>query len=456
MSYSTSMLRCTGLAIAALFVAGNCFAGNNLFNGNNVGGVSVDALGVVEEPSAAGREALRRIRLESLEKAPAELAVPTDMRMVSLKGLEAEVAAALRENPTVLVSQLPDEIKYLAGLQRIKFVFVYPEKGDIVLAGPGEGWKVDDKANVVGVNSGRPVLRLEDLMVVLRTINADQTETVSCSIDPTAEGRQALDAFLKQMRKQRRPFNDAMARKIEQTLGPQEVTITGVDPQTRFARFLVAADYRMKRIAMNLEESPVAGLPSFLDLMKNKRGASNMMPRWWLACNYEPVAKSDDGLAWEIRGQGVKAMTEDDVIAADGTVAGTGRKDPVAQRWADLMTEKYDELSAKDVAFAELRNLMDMSVVSALIAKYNLLDKAGLSLPMLMDGDKGLTCHKWNAPKTVPTQVSAVKRQSEWVITASGGVDVDVWAVIEKTGADSKVAELRTQVAPKNNTWRWN
>ena len=33
---------------------------------------------------------------------------------------------------------LPDEVKYLAGLQRIRYVFVYPEQQDIVLAGFGE------------------------------------------------------------------------------------------------------------------------------------------------------------------------------------------------------------------------------------------------------------------------------------------------------------------------------
>ena len=38
---------------------------------------------------------------------------------------------------------LPDAIKYLAGLQHIRYVFVYPEQKDIVLVGPGEGWKVD-------------------------------------------------------------------------------------------------------------------------------------------------------------------------------------------------------------------------------------------------------------------------------------------------------------------------
>ena len=64
------------------------------------------------------------------------------------------------------------------------------------------------------------------------------------------------------------------------------------------ARILVAADYQMKRYAMDLETPPVRGLPSFLDLLKSKRGSTaNMNPRWWMACNYDPMARSDDGLA---------------------------------------------------------------------------------------------------------------------------------------------------------------
>ena len=36
-----------------------------------------------------------------------------------------------------------DEMKYLAGLLRIHYVFFYPETGDIVLAGPAEGFAED-------------------------------------------------------------------------------------------------------------------------------------------------------------------------------------------------------------------------------------------------------------------------------------------------------------------------
>ncbi len=56
----------------------------------------------------------------------------------------------------------------------------------------------------------------------------------------------------------------------------------------------------MKRYAMDLDKAPVSGLPSFLSLLKaNKSSIDNMMPRWCLACNYDALGKSADGLAWD-------------------------------------------------------------------------------------------------------------------------------------------------------------
>ena len=113
---------------------------------------------------------------------------------------------------------------------------------------------------------------------------------------------------------------------------------------------------------MMLEPAPVEGMPSFLELIKrSRRGLNNMMPRWWIACDYDPVRQTEDGLAWEIRGRGVKVMTEDEIISAQGNVQGSGKVNPVAQQWADSMTDRYEELARADTVFGQLRNVMDLS-----------------------------------------------------------------------------------------------
>ena len=42
-----------------------------------------------------------------------------------------------------------------------------------------------------------------------------------------------------------------------------------------------------------------------------------MTPRWWLACDYQPLARTEDGLGWQLRGRGVKAMTEERIRQRD-------------------------------------------------------------------------------------------------------------------------------------------
>ena len=436
---TTAWLACAPLTAWAQFCNG--------FRGNNVGGINVDADGVLAQPMAEGAKALLEGLRRDVKKPAGDLQQPVELRMVSLRGLEAAVAHAMKNNH----GQMPDEVRFLAGLQRIQYVFVYPEENDIVLAGPGEGWKVRDDATVVGVTTDRPVILLDDLIVALQTATAAREKGISCSIDPTPEGRRNLDAFLAKQK----VFNAAIPAQIEKVMGPQQITITGVPEDSHLARVLVGADFRMKRIAMHLEPSPVKGLSSFIEMMKSKPGLSkDMMPRWWLACNYEPLAKSEDGLAWELRGPGVKCMTEDDFIGADGDVKSTGKQNPIALAWAKKMTELYDELSVKESIFGELRNVMDCCVIAALIEKEGLLSKAKLELPTILGSDNNLKLAKWNAPKHVATQSSFLKAGREFIITASGGVDVTSWEVASKSEVSDKVNKVRSGAkAPAGDAW---
>ena len=61
-----------------------------------------------------------------------------------------------------------------------------------------------------------------------------------------------------------------------------------------------------------------------------------------------------------------------------------------AEKWASLMTEKYDELSTQETIFGELRNLMDLCVIAALLEKEGLWDRAGLKAPILPQSPKPL------------------------------------------------------------------
>lgn len=415
--------------------------------GRAVGGVAINADGVVSEVTPAQRSALLDEMKVRVGRPPAALEKSVELRMFSLRALEAACRESLATS-----TELPEEIRCLSGIQRIQYVFVYPDRNDIVLAGPGEGWRVNENASIVGVTTGRPVLQLADLLVALRTVGHARDPGISCSIDPTPQGRRDFETVL---RKQKQ-FTPAVLSALERAMGPQQISLTGIPDDSHFAHVLVAADYRMKRLAMGLDKSPVADLPSYLEMLQKKRGKlETATPRWWLACNYEPLLRSEDGLAWEIKGQGVKALTEDDFVGAEGAVKGAGSKSPLAQEWADRLTAKYDELASKDAIFGELRNVMDMCVVAALLHKENLWDKAGCQVPTLASSQSDFELISWNTPKAVSTQCNFLKAGKEYIITASGGVQIDSFAVASQTKVEARVEQLRAKVpAPaKGQVW---
>ncbi|WP_254510980.1 DUF1598 domain-containing protein [Anatilimnocola floriformis] len=428
---------CAVLALVLSLVAcTSAFAGNNRGNGygNQVGGVSISAEGALGNTDPLELKQLNELLLEQLQGPTAKQKKPTELRKISLRSIEQ----ALSEHGQNTCRTLPEEIKFLAGIQRLQYVLLYPESNDIVLAGPGEGWKMDGKGNTVGVTTGRPVLNLEDLLVAFRTVESARQGKLSCSIDPTAEGRQRYE----QLMSTQKTFTAGIVGAIEKAFGDQQITISGAPETSHFACVLVAADYKMKRIGMKLEPSPVKGLVSFIDMAPAK--IDNMMPRWWMACNYEPMGRSEDGLAWELRGKGVKVQTEDEFVNnAAGTVRGTGKASPIAQKWSDQFTSKYDELAVQEPVFGELRNVMDMCVIAALFAKEGLPAKAKCDLPQLTSTSSKSGLDKWNSPKKVATQSSATKKGNNWVITASGGVSINSWEAADKTVVQPAISGTR-------------
>jgi hypothetical protein len=414
----------------------------------SVGGVSINTDGVLSSARDDDMGLLGKLRGQSLEKIPGDLNAAVEMRKISLRRLEDALEECTKNNKPI-----PDAIKYLAGLQRIQYIFVYPEQKDIVLVGPGEGWKVDAKGNVVGVTTGRPVMLFDDLLVALRTARAAADGGITCSIDPTKDGLARMQQELPALTKSGDP--QTVASGIESALGMQQISVTGVPETSHFARVLVAADYRMKRIAMNFDPSPVRGLPSYLTMVKP--GARTVLsPRFWLEPKYEALLRDGDGLAYELRNSSVKAMTEEDFVAASGNVEHSGKAGPAAQRWADMMTEKYAQLAVVDPIFGQLQNCMELAVVGALVVKERLTEKAGYSMPTLLESPDAKP-EVLNAPKQVESKASVLKKGHNWVISASGGVAINSWGVADKVQPSDAVAPIRVKATPAENAaWCWN
>ena len=159
---------CLALLLPASVFAQN---NNNNPNGNNffgsaVGGVKIDASGMLSEAkdqidSSVRQRLQQALRSESLPGSAAE------MRMVSLTRLERE--AQLRWAEGLAPSEV---MSNLAGIYQVEYLMVYPETGDIVLAGPAGDWKTNAEGRVVNAETERPVLQLDDLVVLLRAVRS--------------------------------------------------------------------------------------------------------------------------------------------------------------------------------------------------------------------------------------------------------------------------------------------
>ena len=439
-------------SLALITLAATLQAGIGFGNRRSVGGVIIDSSGIVRTATLQDQQELADVIRQGLDPVQGDLREATEMRMISLRGLQEEILKSHESGATI-----PDEVEFLAGLQRIEFVFVDQQRNDIILAGPAEPWKLRDDGFVVGTESGGATMRLADLAVALQSVESARQGGISCSIEPTPEGRRRLQQLLRRIKLKPGQNPAIFEASMREAFGPQMIQLNGIPTDSRFARTLVAADFEMKRVAMGLTESPVDELPSYLQMSRNTRHASNQNPRWWMACDYSSLGRSEDGLAWKLTGSGVKTMTEQDVVSADGSVRGAGVTDKVAQQWADRMNSHYDELSKQMPVFADLRNLMDLTVVATLIVQEGLAEKANLDLSTLAGRGESLPLSSYNVPKMVEPQCSFIRGRSGWVVTASGGVDINAFDVVTRQSVDESVTQAKTDaVAAVADRWWWN
>ena len=193
------------ILFSLVLVIGAAQSASGQFLLSRVGGVKIDAQGVIQQGFESLDESTLKQVQDYLNAADQDISKSTSMRMISLRGLEEAISEAHRTG-----KQLPAEVQYMAGLQRVEFVLLSPETNDIILAGLAEGWKVSADGSIVGVTTNRPVIHLEDFLVAMRSVDAaNQGSGISVSIDPTQEGTQRLTQFYAELSK-RREFNPSM------------------------------------------------------------------------------------------------------------------------------------------------------------------------------------------------------------------------------------------------------
>jgi hypothetical protein len=382
------------------------------------------------------------------------------LRYVSLPRLEREIVRRQDAHKPLDATMLA-----LAGLQRIQYIFVYPESGDLVLAGPAGDWKVAKFGRVVSADTGQPIERLDDLLVLLRRGQQSSDSYFGCMINPRQDGLAQVQDFLSKTSS--RPLEpsqrDAWIAKLRDLLGKQDISFFGVDPTSRVARVLVEADYHMKLIGMGLADG-VDGVDSYLDMVVVSRKPASPMSvlRWWFALNYSAIRTSPEGNAYELAGQGVRVESENEMLAAQGKRVHTGQSDPLNQKFADNFTTHFSEVAKTYPIYGELRSIFDLSLAVALIQADHLAERANWKPERFLDNEK-LRLPQGPVAKEVDTVANYRVANARTIIAGvSGGVMVAPADALAKTreSASAETVAARNQPTPladpESGVWWWD
>ena len=423
-------------------------------------GVLVEPGGIIRAVSkleTAGRLAglLNQARSAVLN---ADVAQQADVRFISLRRLEQAVSERQAAGLPIV-----ETMRNLGGLVRVRYVMVVPEENDIVIGGPAEPWRYDASGQPVGTVSGRPTLQLDDLVTMMRTFSQSGSGRFLCSIDPRPEGMKAITKYVEQTASRGVSDVTAYKRKLQDKLGMQDVRLEGIAKNSRVARVIVEADYRMKMIGIGKLKG-VEGVESFFDLLPKVAGAAPKKMdalRWWLTMKYDSILHNQDRTAFEFTGSSVLCMSENQLVTAQGQRVATGQAEPVNRAFAANFTKNYDKLAARDLVFADLQNVFDLALVAAIIWDER--------LDAQVQWDRGVFANTGDyatATYEPPKQVMSVVNHrtyngDEVVIQVAGGVNGNVMSVVRDenkrvAGKISSGSKVRPTSEVPANRWWWN
>ncbi|HMC10611.1 MAG TPA: DUF1598 domain-containing protein, partial [Pirellulaceae bacterium] len=345
------------------------------------------------------------------------------------------------------------------------YILVYPDTGDIVLAGPAGDWHRDAEGRCVD-ETGAPVLNLDDLVVTLRNAYTGHG-SFGCSINPRKDNLAAAKAVQEKWSKQplKPGQRDKWLAEIRGALGLQDIAVYGIDRRTHASRVLIEADYRMKLVGIGLEEG-TPGVTSYLssiEIGKDGNPPPMNVLRWWFTLNYDALAATDSRDAFELRGPGVKVLSENELLTERGDRVHTGDSDELTKRFAESFTKHFDQLSAKYPIYAELRNVFDLSLVAAIIQSHDLPGQVGWHLTHF-----GPAGEYRPVLGHAPTEVESVLNRriiggKHVVAAVSGGVRVDTRGLAGREAVQfddsGAVAGERSTSTPKElprRGWWWD
>ncbi|MEL6104916.1 MAG: DUF1598 domain-containing protein [Planctomycetota bacterium] len=418
-------------------------------------GVSFDAEGLLELKTF--QDPTGRLRIEQRELLNARLRGDLGARVENRKLSLVRLEAALRRQ--IEGRQAPDdEMQHLAGMTRIRAAYCLPDQGDIILTGPAEPWVRDFAGVARGIHSGKPILRLDDLVVALRAYGTEMDRPfVGCTINPTPEGLARFRRFQTNIPRTVRMNErvDVMRRVAagsSESLGAAKIAVFGISPRTHFARVMIEADYRMKRMAIGVEATPVS-ITTYAQALRT--ASHGILERWWLTPAYDTVVTTPDATAMRFSGQGVGLQTEMKRVSESGEITEVaGKPNRAAVAFAQSFTRRYGSLAQAATVYAQLRQLCDLLIVAAHLKRHEWYAKARWR-PQLFRDDSQYSVQDLTQPLTAPPVVNAFWKQNRLFVPVGGGVSIEADQAIDLATIDDRQWQT-PEPTDHGTSWWWD
>jgi hypothetical protein len=211
----------------------------------------------------------------------------------------------------------------------------------------------------------RPGLRFDDLAVAYRNVAAGEARP-ACTIDPRRETLRTLSDIAQRIGSARDEQSILRHLREWEHVGKraQDVQVFNVDAQTHFAGVMVKADYELKSLCNG--EIQIPGITSLTDRLAQRvqadiaRAGTTNMPlgsqnRFW----FNPgrvTYQTGEGLIL-LSACEVKLLTEEEAVTHEGERAGRNQANPLAQEFANDLTQQFSALAQAKPIFRELESL---------------------------------------------------------------------------------------------------
>ena len=164
----------------------------------------------------------------------------------------------------------------------------------------------------------------------------------------------------------------------------------------------------------------------------------------------------------ELVGDGVKLVGANELVQADGSRVSAGGSSRASEMFCTTFTQNYPALAQKTPVYAQMRNLIDLSVAAAFIQQQDYYGQSGWKMETFGDEEK-FPVEIYETPKTVETACTAVWKGNTLMTPVGGGVHIEPKQALEAKNLiqeeTSKVSDVRAQTKLEGlaeGQWWWD